>query len=654
MGRHGSRVSACTLFSTFMHARTFILVIAALFSAARGYAQAFGAAAEIQAPASEDSTATSTRVPVEGQSDIGRSLDRVPGANVLRTGGLGAFSGLSIRGSDTSHTDLYLDWLPISGPDTGAANLALVSLAGIDELRIYRGGAPAWLSSAAMGGVLQLRMPTRGARLGAETEVGSNGFVGVRVRARGGNRRLFVSGAASIERSDNDFRYQHDNATRFDPTDDFEARRENAEVELASGLLHLRYATGPHELAAVVMGVGRRGGAPGAGPTPALDTHQTNARIVGSLGYSFRGERGEFQLAAGGGAQRHRFFDPNREIGLYAEASDDRYARAFLRMAGTAHLLPWLSLMSVGTVTHDVRTAENALLTEAETSLRTRFSIGAEARLHGEIGDREAELRASARVEHSETIEVAGNEPESQNLPTFRLAGSLALAPNVRVVASLASGGRLPSIRERYGNRGTLLPSPGLRVESGLSFDAGVIAQGELGPLNASLEARGFHRSMNDLIRYRLTSQFTARAENITSATLTGAELGFRGKIGFLEAQASYTFLYTDAGDGLALHWRPQHQIFSELASAHSIGPVSIRPSAAIRMRGATYADPANLVELPRLTWVDLSLDASFHAFTARIQLRDVFDRRGQDFVGFPLPGRTLRISIAYQKDLIQ
>ena len=135
------------------------------------------------------------------------------------------------------------------------------------------------------------------------------------------------------------------------------------------------------------------------------------------------------------------------------------------------------------------------------------------------------------------------------------------------------------------------MASPDLRSETGRTIDGGVVLRGERGPLRASLEARGFEVRLRDLIRFVPTSQHTAAARNVESATLRGGELGANAEL-FEQVSAELSWL--DLG-------------------AHVVLPQG------------------------------LSLD---------LRLRDAFDRRGSDLVGYPLPGRQFMATLRFEQGL--
>ena len=215
---------------------------------------------------------------------------------------------------------------------------------------------------------------------------------------------------------------------------------------------------------------------------------------------------------------------------------------------------------------------------------------------------------------------------------------------------------RFPTTLELFGDRGTLLASPDLLPERGRHADGGVTVRLRHGPLGALLEARYFDLRIDDLIRYRITSQQTARAENLEEARVRGAEAGVRGSAGrYLDFVGTLTHLRARDHRELELPWRPRLRAGARLVGhTRAVGPFDdLSLWVAWTHRGAYFHDPANLVRIEGRHWVEVGVGAElWDGLSLAISVRDLFDQRGQDFLGYPLPGRRVAALIQYRKDL--
>ncbi|MGF1466272.1 MAG: TonB-dependent receptor plug domain-containing protein [Sandaracinaceae bacterium] len=636
----------------------------------------FGVEATADAPMpanhGEDPTAAGTTVRVRDRAVPGESAEEllyeVPGARPLQTGMLGSFAGVALRGAGLTHTTVLLGNLPLHGADTGPFNLNLVPLAALERIEVYRGGAPVWLGDGAIGGVVRL-IPRRDhtSALGATATAGSFGtFTGSgHASVAGDHARVFAT--VGVRHTEGNYPFV-DDVTLLTPGDEVVRRRQNAWATDAYQLLTVTADAGQGELQAVLLGLSRLQGDPGPASRPAPDARRNLQHGFAALGWH-RDHGGptpwRVQLAVGGGMERNRFTDLYAQVGIGRERTDDLTAGAFLRTATSAALARWLELGLVGNVRYDRYEPEDSFaLRPVGASERWTPSLAVEPRIHGKLGALRVDVRPSARVAFS-SARVASTrvtddgvaQARTHVLPTLRLGVAVSPTAWLAIAGSAATGARLPSVVELFGDRGTLLPNPALRPEGSTAYDLGVTARARGPQVRGSIEARAFWTELRDLIRYRRTAQFTAIAENVEQARSTGLELGVQGEAWtHLHVQGALTWMDTRVATGQELPQRPR--VVAQLRPELRSGPLGdhiddVGLHVGLVHVGANFVDPANLARLPPRTWVHVGarLDA-FDGLRASLVERDVFDRRGTDLLGFPLPGRRVTLSVAYHRDL--
>lgn len=641
--------------------------------------EGFGADVEVARPMARtnelDATASGTAVSgldrPEAATTAAELLREVPGVDVAETGAEGAFAGLRLRGAEMGHTALYIGDVPFGGPESGLIDLSLLPTTSFERFEVYRGGAPTWLGAGAIGGVLRL-VPRQslGRVVRASLDYGSFGTwrADLETQVSGETRHGDVGVVALVgaRGTAGDYPFLDDRGTRLDPQDDVETLRQNADQRGGHGMVRFRYDTDLGEFSAILFATGRQGGEPGIGNRFARFTRQSQSQLYGTLAWQREWERARLQVVFAGGTRRDRFLDRFGEIGLGLQDTDDRVSTASLRVASEVALLSWLDLQTVAVASWERYAPENLLGYDAVDGERLGVVGAAELRAHGQVGPVRMELRGSARVEHSDTdaaeIVYSMEVPrqEARTVPTFR--GAFAVAPThwLTFRGSVSSGARLPTFLELFGNRGTLEANEGLLPESSLTGSGGVVMQGEIGWLRAELEAEVFHLAFDELIRYVPRSQFTARAINSSGGRATGFESGARLDLGeHLGLSGSFTWMDTDNGQGRELNWRPRMQAFArpELRSgALRVGSTPIFEDIVLygtaHHRGAYFHDGANRVEVPGRTWLGVGMELrTVWGVRLRGSLRDVLDQRGQDFVGYPLPGRRWALSIEYRSE---
>jgi iron complex outermembrane receptor protein len=612
-----------------------------------------------------DPTAAGSQVNV-GDRIVAQTTDQLlqeaAGTRVVGAGARGAPFCLRIRGAACDQIAVMLDEVPISSPDAGAFDLSLIPLEALDGFEIYRGGTPAWLNDGSVGGVLRLRPRTY-----EETEVGARGTFGsfdtwtANAFGAAASSKVDFFGTAGAAGAKNDYPYLDDGNTPLDPTDDVERLRRNADFLQGFGFGNLGIETSEHsKLKLVFLGLGRERGEPGPGSSPAIQARVNETRLIGSASW-LQDKDGKhpyrLQVAANYDYGRNRFTDDLGEIGNgIPTRSDDKTHTIFGRVASSVLGLPWLEVTAIASAQYQAFDPSDGLATaQPSASDRVTAAGTVETRFFGEAGDVALELRPSVRLSWTRvTIRqtlpgsaIPPPPPSSDFLPTFRLGGAISPLEWLAFRGSVSSGYKLPSLLQLFGNRATVVASPGLVPEQSLAVDGAVIARGHEGIWSGYATVGAFATWIDNMIRFRRTAQSQIKYENIGSGRNRGVELEVRGGIThhfILHAEATWTQA-TDQSTGNQLPGQPEWVAFVQ-PEAHSstLSKIVSDISAFFRVMyiGESYADPANLVVLAART--ELAVGVGVSLFEARVGLGfrvdDLADVRGQDLLGFPLPGR--------------
>ena len=144
---------------------------------------------------------------------------------------------------------------------------------------------------------------------------------------------------------------------------------------------------------------------------------------------------------------------------------------------------------------------------------------------------------------------------------------------------------------------------------------------------------------------------------NIAAGVLYGGELGvsldlfdalaLRGALTALDAR--------DATTNLALPLRPAWTGYARLEAREERVLFLDRLSGFVDVEGVstTTADPAALIEIPARVRVGLGLGARIlgERLQLDVRLTDLFDARGYDSLGLPLPGRAVFVELTVVGD---
>jgi iron complex outermembrane receptor protein len=637
----------------------------------------YGATARVERPIPAggdlDPTAAATTLETEdrpsGAESLASLLRESPGARALTLGALGSFSTLSLRGAGAEHTRVVFDRMPL-GHDGEAFDLSTIPIAILDSVEVYRGGAPIALGTGAIGGVLRLVPRSEEAPFGlARIGYGSFGTRAAQVVGATGERAggVSVTTAAGVDGTDGDFVYTEDR-TPLSAGDEREVTRQNADVNRGYGFGHFAADAGDGRVSGLLFGFGRTGGVAGPAVQPTTYTHRTVARYGGLVGYERPSSEDtplSVNVSAGTTYERNQFTDRFGEIGLGRTATDDGILVANGLATAELRLAEWVSAAVVGGYRYERFAPEDALSqTSIGPSQRHAGIVAAEGIFRAHAGNARIEVRPSARVEinHARLEEIrmtrAGESTDTTTAaPTLRLGVVAEPIRGLAIVGSLSSGVRMPTLTELFGDRAFLVGDTTLSPESSVGGDLGAMIRGRWGPVAGRIEARGFGLRVTDLIRYRRTSQYQSVPENVSSARVFGMEAGldldFFDRVGL--AGAMTLIDTTDLELSRDLPLRPTLAAYARPSLA--LGPWSVVSAFELFIDvthvGDSFADPANLVVTRGRTRFGAGVGFAFVEGRVRIDatVDDIFDARGQDVMGFPLPGRSFFADLTVRTD---
>jgi iron complex outermembrane receptor protein len=152
-------------------------------------------------------------------SDVSTVVDSASGTTVQRFGGLGDWSGVSIRGSTLRQVQVVLDGIPLNPDGASAVNLSELPLFAFERVEIFRGNAPPELAASPIGGVVHLR--TGEGQKGTSAEVSHGSLDTSRVTAM--TRQTESMGALPVDvlvvadlfATRGNFEYFDDNGTKY-------------------------------------------------------------------------------------------------------------------------------------------------------------------------------------------------------------------------------------------------------------------------------------------------------------------------------------------------------------------------------------------------------------------------------------------------------
>jgi iron complex outermembrane receptor protein len=610
--------------------------------------------------------------------DLSTVLSQMIGIRVRQYGGLGRFATVSIRGSSANQVDLFVDGVPLKDAYLGVTNLGDLPLDGIDRIEVFRGFTPPQLGSSSIGGAINL--VTQGdkgrgrhspiAKVEARQSYGSfdTSRLVVSLWSHLRAARLFVHG--SRLKSQGDFDFINDKTTPHNPADDAITTRVNNDFE-SWNLLGRLAGTVPSvgELSLHYNSVLREQGVPGVG---SFQSRTARSERNGHMGYLHLTPRdglsGSLQTLFRGfySFRNEKFHDPSAEITLVPQDTDN----VFHAYGGSARARLDVPHVPVAVAAFYEAKKEryhpkSHLPQPSEGPERNRMSQTTV--LSGDLYllEQDLVLSATARI-LSQSTEFY-DPPQLPRLPpgpqgkvhrqatTPHYGFRWHPASFVTIKGNWGRSFRQPSMLELFGNVGSVTGSADLEPEKGLNRDIGaVVTSSRWGMLREMfVEVVYLDNQVENLILFFPNSQFTSRAQNIGSARIRGLELSFSTKIGDrLRLAGNYSHLDSkDTGDipfyhGNELPGRPQ----DDVALFVDVSFLRWNVSYELHRIGKNYLDPANqkLVPAREIHSVAVRLNLG-EKVSLTTQAQNLTDDRISDVSGFPLPGRSFYVTLAYR-----
>ncbi len=559
------------------HWRVFSAALLALL-----LASPFGVAGEIS-ESPDDPSAFSTVIDArqydERFATVEELLSQVPGARVRRSGGLGARSTVSIRGSKSEQVLVMLDGVRLNSSARGAADLSTIPLRQVERIEVIRGGGAARFGTDAVGGVILIttRSATANglhadASLAAGQQTVRGGDIAVSAAGERGGALVTYSRLSA----ENDFDFElTPRPVRGRETPPEEFTRLNADFAEDSGLLRGTLYTGPSSrLDATVDLYQKRNGQPGSTVgTLSGSTDEQVSCLGGKEDYrrgiarlAFAHERlagGAFQLGGSVRSDDSQLDDPGYGCEFFSPfspaASDhsswiERESQLDSVWAAEPWELGWVSLRgrvagSLRYSTVDSSDTERQRRTSVTASLLPELSFfDGTLRVFPALGVDTADttdgLARSARFLAFEPVDT---DDSTEWLPA--IGAIVQVAPGFQLKANWKRVVRRPSFSELFHPDWSYLRGdPGLEPEKGWNADVGfeLASEGAGFVREIHVEASLFQRELEQGIEWLLNVNGAYMPVNTEPSRALGGELSVESTLWNRLALAA-TYTYTDA-----------------------------------------------------------------------------------------------------------
>lgn len=600
--------------------------------------------------------------------DIAEVIEKESGIQVRRTGGLGSFSSVSLRGAASEQVMVYLDGIQLNEASGGGVDLSGISLSDVQSIEIYKGSAPIHYGNTSIGGVINIKtMKENQSHAGSLTAgYGSFNTSGLSLFFNNKKDRWNWLVSADYLTGDNDFEIKNDMGTKWNPLDDRMEERNNAWFDQGNFLVKLGCDIGMRSRLDIAnQWFEKNQGLPVWNNREDARTTFDTSRNVTTL-----------QLIADDLTQFH--FNTRVRVNYFTktEEYDDSYGDVGLGVQKNAYntrrwgadvYLEWFSDYQVASLVLEGRTEsyepEDLLKrTTPSDSRRNVFSLGLQdsiflfqEKLMLTPGLRCTFIHDQLESAQSGWGEALSEKTDDENYLEPQIGFSFLVHNGVKVKSNLSRYVRHPSFFELFGDRGFFMGNEELEAEKGINFDLGLSLNKQLHHFffnRLSMEFAGFTSDVENLITRVYDSRGIGKSDNISESSIIGMETKL--VLDFLEhfrLSGNATLQDTENQskikhfNGKDLPGRFEESYMAKMETWLEGWKFYLE----YMVEKGMYYDTANLLPAEDREEVNLGIsclwkDQWLFTFTAKNLGDDLYE----DFNGYPQPGRSFFITLKY------
>ena len=609
--------------------------------------------------------------------NLGDVLERMAGLHVVRTGQLGDYLGVSIRGSSEQQVNVYVNGILKNPGADPSLFLGDWDLSRVEHIEVYKGLAPDNLPGSPMGGAINIVTREGGRRIGSQAALGAGSFGsfrgngGIDVRRKAWN----VHAQIARDQSDGDFTYYDDNGTEFQPgrfpngaprlgADDLvrKTRGNNAHAfsEMDMALTHLSPSAIELGIQADFSKLHKEIPAPYANidSTVAVTAVRGSERFTGRTYGRWAISQVELSGDLSVSHQGDTYTDTSSAGGAVGVGYDDQvndYDDALASFSARAKITERLTISALSSYgiagylfTDNVkdRTSPRLYRYTGEGKLTPTFTFDRHT-FQGVLG-----ATIHLQEQHGQSNTYPGGTLTQEDWgrhQSLRLGYQYRPRDGLWFSAQGGSAYRIPTFMEQFGDRGSVLGNPSLRSEVGLNGSAGVHAENR----HASGEIQGFFSDGRRIITLVQNSQNVLIYRNSGATRVVGSEIRIvampwawtRSEVDLTLQQALNLSGGTTVDDYKLIPYRPLTQASLRQTFLYK----GWTTSTYIYYQGLAYPNPSNRPSLfdsysHNTEWqsrCDLTLSKRLRHLMVSTAVRNFFDSRNFDFFNFPLPGRS-------------
>jgi iron complex outermembrane receptor protein len=588
-------------------------------------------------------------------------INELPSVQTFSTGGIGAYSSASIRGSTGKQVNIFVDGILLSSPLSGMSNLGVIPTSIIEAIEIYPDYTPVQLSDGNLAGAINIR--TRklvNGDTGGKISLGYGSFNTYQTEASiwGGNNNTDVIVAGSLLTSENNYPVSADLFPNVSSGTSNE--RENSAFEQANFFGKLRhtlnnqlflqfttsYSNSDNELPTI------------QNKTEPAATFTTES-IRNSLGIESDNADNNWGVRVYNNYAKNTFKDTGKSISLSAQHVSLNEKTLGSTIYTESQLSDNVINFSLDGNHADIEKHNEIGAKESLEATRNKLTAAISdvwtpikplafyALLRGYHVEDESEagtasFRAGCSTTNRSCLNSTHNETSLQLGSSFQINNLWLIKSNIGQLI------RIPTLSEKYGDLGNYIGDPDLKPETSNNIDAGINFKNAI--FNAEMVL--FYKEIHDGIYVSYDARGVGHPSNISESQITGIELN---SIWFMTdtlslslsgyAMDSENLSNIKANNGKKLHGIYHNGYMASLIwcnDAHSI-------ITSYQTDDELYYTPSNSVKADKKDSLNVSYVWNFQAWTLNIGVNNILDNQYSDFNRMPTMGRYYNSSIHYE-----
>jgi vitamin B12 transporter len=547
-------------------------------------------------------------------TDVAEVLRRVPGVNIVNSGGVGKVTSVFLRGTNSSHVLVLVDGIKIGAATTGVTALQDVPLDQVERIEVVRGPRSSLYGSEAIGGVIQIftRKGGKGFQPEISISAGSHNTQKANVNLAGGDKNTWYNLNAGTEKTDGINACSSTTTACFADEPDVDGYRRES-VALRAG----------HRLDS------------GTALEASLSRSQGKNYFDGGL---FSGNSNDFVQENFSGKLTHTFDERVAVSAQIGQSRDEAYnyynggdlsptvSRQFDTRRNTAGLQTDITLNANAELTLGADTQKDNVISDNAYTVKSRKNDGVFASYQHDFGKTDVEI--SARSDDNEQFGKHN---------TGAVAIGYDISDNLRVKASQGKAFRAPTFNELYWPN---MGNANLKPERSRNTEIGIDGKW----VNGTWSVNAFDNKINDMIP-------AWPINNIDRATIRGVELGTSTQMAGWDVVANVTLQNpknaAGTNAGKLLQRRPKQ--IANLDVDRKLADV--RVGASIHAESERYDDVANASakKLPGYGTLDLRADYQMAKdWTVGVKVGNVLDKDYQTAQGYNQDGINGLVTLKY------